>query len=777
MMSNRFGLASLIGVTAICTLMAGCPAPTVVHEREVPRNAEPVESSKAQAPDDTSAAALRLLSEYREGIELLNAGDAHGAVRVLRGVSAKASALGITFAPEIERNLKKALSGEMFVVSAVEREAPVHEGTPSAPPGAAPSVMDITSTTETPSEPSQEAGNRARDSEADFPGVILPALSEPEMADRLISVDFNEVDIRIVLKTIGDITGVNFLVHENIQGTVTLISPTKIRLGEVYKVLESILEVKGYAAVPAGKIVKIVPRAEAQKRNLHTRVGSDPADIPRDDTVVTQIIPLRHASAAEVSVLIAPLVSTGSHVATYPRTNAIVLTDTSSNIHHIARIIQEFDVSVPRDVMSVIPLRYASAQVLSQQLTEMMEQLQSSAPGKGPSGRTGASASTIKVLPDARTNSLIVIADPKYLEDVDRLVKKLDVERSIEAGNIHVIYLKNATAKELAQSLSTAVGKMGKGEAAGESEPVHITADESTNALIITASPQDFKVIEDMIAKLDIVREQVLVEMRIVEASEDALKEIGVDWATLDPAGSGIRGFGYTNFGPRLESVTGDLEGMAVGAFKNVGGTVQIGAILKALESKSGVNILSTPHVLTSNHQEATILVGENIPYVKESRITETDPSTPTAIKTYDYKDVGITLKITPHVSQAELVRLEIDSQFTKLIETASGSVDTPTTAKREAKTVVTITSGATVVIGGLIRDDEVTVNKQVPLLGDIPGLGNLFKWKRNLVQKTNLLMFITPHVLTGETDLARMTERKAREVEPPPSAKEQTRN
>ncbi|MCK5270168.1 MAG: hypothetical protein KAJ46_05255, partial [Sedimentisphaerales bacterium] len=192
----------------------------------------------------------------------------------------------------------------------------------------------------------------------------------------------------------------------------------------------------------------------------------------------------------------------------------------------------------------------------------------------------------------------------------------------------------------------------------------------------------------------------------------------------------------------------------------------KIGSILSALEKISDVNILSTPHVVTSNHRKAVILVGENVPYVEQSRITETDPSTPTVVKTFTYKDVGVSLDITPHISQGDMIRLEIDSEFTQLIESVAGlSADTPTTAKRQIKTEVSMVDGATIVIGGLIRDDKNTIVKKIPLLGDIPLIGELFKFKRDRMQKTNLLLFITPHVMSSNADMARVTRNKQAEI------------
>jgi type II secretion system protein D len=303
------------------------------------------------------------------------------------------------------------------------------------------------------------------------------------------------------------------------------------------------------------------------------------------------------------------------------------------------------------------------------------------------------------------------------------------------------------------RSLEQALAGMRMTGAVEAAQQIQVTPDASTNALVVVASPQDFEVVSQIIEKLDIVREQVLVEMLILEVSEESLQEIGVDWATLDEAVSdSVRGFGMTNLGPRVNFLSGTAEGLAVGAWKATNGGVQIGAILQALQKQSGVNILSTPSILTSNHRRARIIVGENRPFVTESRITEsTDPITPTVIKSFEYRDVGITLEITPHVSQGGLIRLEIDSEFTKLIEDVTTlSLDTPATAKRTAQTVVTMGSGATVVIGGLIRDDTTHAVKKIPLVGDLPLVGGLFRSERDRTQKTNLLLFITPHVSQG---------------------------
>ena len=597
--------------------------------------------------------------------------------------------------------------------------------------------------------------------------VNMPVLDKAGMADELISVNFEQVDIRTVIKTIGDITGINFVVDDNVSGTVTLMSPTKIRLGDLYEYLESILEVQGYAAVPAENLVKIVPRADAAKRNLQVRVGSNPAGIPKNDSIITQIIPLSYADAADVSQIVQPLLATGSQMAIYSRTNSIVITDTSSNIHHIATIIQKLDVTGSQEQVAVFGLEYASAQILSEQITRIMEKHKSVSSQAGRSRNTPQIETDMKILPDIRTNSLIVVANAQDTETIDGLISQLDIQRPVGTNNVHVVYLKNGQAVEVAKSLTAALSNLKIAGALEATQQVHVTADEGTNALIISASAQDFEVLAEIIDKLDIFREQVFVEMLIMEVSEDGLRKIGVDWATLDQAVDGnTRGFGATNFGPRVDFLSGTLEGLAVGLWRGSGSNVRIGTILHALEKQSGYNILSTPHILTSNHNKAKIVVGESRPFVMQSKITEGDPLTPTVIKTYEYKNVGITMEITPHISQGGLIRLEIKSEFSKLIEDVTTvSVDTPTTATREAETIISMNSGSTVVIGGLIRDDKITIEKKVPLIADIPLIGGLFKFKKDQLQKTNLLFFITPHIAGSQEDLEQITKDKKKEI------------
>jgi general secretion pathway protein D len=600
-----------------------------------------------------------------------------------------------------------------------------------------------------------------------------PPSTRNDPPEEMVTVNFEQVDVRMVLKSIGEITGTNFIPHPSVSGPITVMSPTRIRRSEVYGFLQSVLDVYGYATIEMDNgVVKVVPKTDAIKRNLAVHIGADPAEIQKTDELITQIIPLKYADPAEVSQIIEPLLSAGTQNAACPRINSILIIDTSSNIHYIAQIIQLLDVEGSEEKFVTIPLKYASAQVLSDQINRILEKTPGTtgAPAGNARARiTSTTGKNLKVLPDERTNALIVVAGDQDLETIRGLVARLDVERPTGMDSVHVKFLNHADANEVARSLESAVAGMKMVGAVDSKQAIQITPHPSTNALIVVASPQDFEVIEQIAEKLDVVREQVLVEMLILEVTEEALKQIGVDWATMDQAVSNsTRGFGLTNLGPRASYTGGTLEGLALGLWKGSGSDVQIGAILQALQTTTGVNILSTSSVVTSNHHPANMVAGENRPFVTASRITETtDPTTPTVIKQYDYKDVGVTMKIIPHVSQGGLITLDIDGEITKLLESATSASDTPVTAKRHVQTNATMKGDATVVIGGLTRDDTTRVEKKVPLLGDLPLIGLLFRSREEQVQKTNLLIFITPHVMAGQEDWVEVSSKKREEMPP----------
>jgi general secretion pathway protein D len=596
-----------------------------------------------------------------------------------------------------------------------------------------------------------------------------------EEEGRQVTMDFRGVEIDTLVKFIGELTGKNFVVDERVRGKVTVISPTKITVDEAYKVFESILEVHGFAAVPAGKVIKVVPATEARGKSITTSVGTEA--LPDADTMVTQVVPILHATVNDVKALFTPLISKNSLLVAYQPTNTLIVTDVLSNINRLLKILKEVDIPGYALQLAVIPLHYASAEVVAGEIKTLFEARKT--PSRAPTPRPQVEAVDIsapeelKLIPDDRTNSLIVLATAQTIEMIKGIIGKLDQEVPRGKGNIHVHYLQHAVAEDLAEILSGVAKEAGEGTKAGPEpikgklpvlgEKISIVADKTTNSLIIIASPQDYGVLEEVIRKLDIVRAQVYVEALIAEVTLDKVKDLGVEWNATEDVKGDFDPLGGTDFG-LMDAVQGTgetaLSGLIMGVtkgFVTVDGTdiPDIKALLHFYSGDSDVNVLSTPRLLTTDNEEAEILVGEERPFLKSSQLT-TEGST---VRTWEYKDVGITLKITPHISKGKLLRLEIFTEIKSFVEELAGEVGAVVTTKRQATTSVIVEDGSTVVIAGLIRDDKTGSIAKVPILGDIPLLGWLFKSRRQAKIKTNLLIFITPRIVNTAEDLLKITE------------------
>ncbi len=592
--------------------------------------------------------------------------------------------------------------------------------------------------------------------------------------DKMVTMNFDDVDIKVMVKFISELTGKNFIVDDKVKGKVTIISPTKITVNEAFKVFKSVLEVKGYTTVPAGKIIKIVPSRTARHRDVETRIGRDLTTVKEEDKIITQLVPLEYADAGEIKKLFAPLVSKNSNVAAYRATNTVILTDMSSNIRRLIKIIKEIDVAGSAEKTTVIPLEYASAKTLSSELLSLFDSKgkRRVTLRKSIKGMPVAMALPIKIIPDERTNSLIMRASLQDTNRIKGLIEKLDKATPRGKDRIHVYYLENATAEDLAAVLSKmpSKGKGEKGKAPILGEDVSITADKSTNSLIITASPQDCSVLKEVIKKLDIPRVQVLVEALIAEVSLDKSKDFGIEWRSVEEAEPGeYTFFGGTNTTGSIDDLRKDPlaspQGLFMGVVKGfitIGDDeyLNIGALIKASQSDTDINILSTPHLLTMDNEEAEIIVGENRPLLKTSQVTEIGTTT----KTYEYKDIGITLRITPQISKGGTLKLKIFLEISTVDELIETGVIT--TRKRQAKTSVIVRDGDMVVIGGMLRDNVTKGVSSVPCLGNIPILGWFFKSLSHKNEKTNLMLFITPHIIRTPQDLIKITSEKKAESE-----------
>jgi len=621
-------------------------------------------------------------------------------------------------------------------------------------------------------------------------GTEIQMPKKPLPEDALITMDFQDADLNVVIKFMGELTGKNFLVSDQVRGKATIISPKKITVREAYRIFESVLEMNGYTAVPGDDAIKIIPSAVARQSGLEIREGKEAKTVALEDRMITQVIPLEHASADEVRNLFASSISKEGMIISYKPTNHLVITDRASNIHRLLKIIEQIDVRIVEEKVTVFPLEYASAKTLADKLGQLMTaDPRQPAPGRPPA--SVAAQRVVKIIPEERTNSLIVLANEQDTQEVRKLVTRLDTEAPKGKSQLHVRFLEHARAEELAKVLNSIVAGKAKvaappgrqPQAGAPPEEAAITADKATNSLVITASPQEFKELEEVIAKLDMIRSQVLVESLIAEVSMEKALQIGVDWRIMEqPVPDSVRGIGGSDFGlisgvqqGTLPSSTGDtglLLGLAKG-FITIGGVQipNIGVLIRAFQKDTDANVLSTPHILTMDNEKAKIIVADNVPLLKSDLTTPLATGTTTVSnvavsRTFEYKDIGIQLEITPHISQGNMVRLEISTEVSNILFADPANPGFVTTRKRQATTTVAVDNGQIIVIGGLIRDESSDTTKKVPCVGNVPILGWMFKNFAGTNTKTNLLIFISPQIIRTAEDLEKATAKKKKESE-----------
>ena len=586
-------------------------------------------------------------------------------------------------------------------------------------------------------------------------------------SERFISIDFNNVDINVFIKFISELTSKNFVVDQRVRGKVTIISPSKISVEEAYKVFESVLEVHGFTTIKAGEVTKIVPSPDARSKNIETRLKEEAAS--PEDRVVTQLIPLKFASPSEIKKLFAPLVSKSSVILDYPPTNMLIITDVYSNIKRLLRILTAIDVAGMGEELSVIPLEYAEATKFVKILDSVFQTNRKS--------KAQSTLSGVQFVADERTNTIIVMASEVETSRIKRLINMLDRETPRGKEKIHVYYLENANAEDLAKVLQELPTKKTGGPQTKlpfVSEDVKVTADKATNSLIIMAGKEDYLVLDEIIKKLDVPRSMVYIECLIMEVNINKEFNLGVQWqaggtTTIDNKDTAFGG-GFKPEVPIISGISTTLPspaGFSMGIFSElitIGGITfpNLSAIVNAYKKDKDVHFLSTPQILTTDNEEASITVGKSVPFQTRSAA---DSGVET-YSSYEYKDVGITLKITPQISHDRLVRLYINTESTKLDEQATTSSDRPTTLKRTVDTTVIVKDTNTVVIGGLIDDSFSETRYTVPCLGDIPLLGYLFKTTARGGDKTNLYVFITPHVVENPAEAKAILDSKKDEID-----------
>lgn len=587
--------------------------------------------------------------------------------------------------------------------------------------------------------------------------VMVLALGLPTtglvLAEENWTVNFKNTDIRELIKFVGNATGKTIIVDPKVKGKVDVVSKDPLSTQELYALFLSILKVHGFAAVESNGVLKIIDEKGARTQASEVSAKGESAGY------ITHVIQLENVAAAKLIPVLRPLVPQQAHLAAYAPSNAIIITDSGDNIQRIRQIIKQIDTAAVEQT-DIVRLKHASAE----EVVALINKMETSQKAKSDA------ASSLSIAADKRTNSVLVSGDEVTRNRIKRMLRYLDVPLE-NTGNARVIYLEYAKAVDVAEVLGRVTANISKLEAdktrqAGNRTSAIIEADEATNAIIVTADPDIMQTIEAVVAKLDIRRAQVLVEAILVEVTNLNDNEFGIEWlfgsdagyygASANPPSGGVGLLGATTAAitagdpGALGTALSANPGLALGVGRFNTGGISFNFLVKALKENTDSNILSTPSLLTLDNNEASIVVGQEVPFITGS-YTSTGPGVnpETPFQTIERKDVGITLKVTPHINEGDSIVLDIIQEISQLTELVGAS--DVITNKREIDTTVLVENGATVVLGGLIQDDLEEVTRKVPVLGSIPVLGRLFRSDGTKLEKTNLMIFIKPTIVRDE--------------------------
>lgn len=579
-----------------------------------------------------------------------------------------------------------------------------------------------------------------------------------------IEMNFKNVDLVNFLSAMSATLGMAFVWDEkDIKGKITLVSPRKFKREDAFRIFETVLALHGYTTVSKkdSPVIQVVPLKGAPRIPSPTRTGTDEGI--GGNVLVTQIIPLKFADANLVKAALTSIISKSAALAVYAPANVILLTDTQDNIGRILSVIKEFDIA-PGDIeFKVFRLQFASAKRLEPILTSLLGKQVGGRVvkrSKGRAARAGAAGGGTKVVAEEHTNSLIIVGDPFTVAQMEKLIETLDVPGAVPDSGIKVYRLQHADAEEMAKILKDVKQKVGKKGAArtGAGANVSISADKATNSLIVFGPPDVIKTTDEMVRQLDVRRPQVFVEALIMEMTLEKSLQLGVRWQGTVQAGDAVIGAGSPTATPQtLAETLATGSGAVVGVIGNEitfqgQSFASFSAFIQATRQDQDLNILANPQILTLNNEEAVINVSQVVP-ISTRILRDANQNTTTE---FEFKDIGIILKITPQITGNNKVRLIIDQESSAVATKQAGVTDQQaiTTLKRSLKTKVLVDNGSTIAIGGLIQDQQVVTVTKVPCLGDIPVLGWFFKSRSEELRKTNLIVFIRPRIITTRDEL-----------------------
>lgn len=569
--------------------------------------------------------------------------------------------------------------------------------------------------------------------------------------DEGITLNFQDADLKEVVALVSQETGVNFIVDPRVRGDLTIVSQTPVDSDGLYQVFLSALKIHGFATVPTPEGVRIIPHARARQDSVPS---GDEATRGLGEQVVTRAIAVEHVQANEMVPVLRPLVPQDGHLAAYAGSNTLIVSDTAANVDRIEAIVDRVD----RDTsggFDVIHLEHASAGEVARMVQELEEEERA--------GRR------LRVVPDERANAVMVSGDEHRRLTARALISQLDSEMA-GAGTAQVVYLRFASAEQLVpvlEGIGESLLDSGGGEE-GAGQGLDIRAHESTNAIVMNGPTDVLRSLRSVVDQLDIRRAQVLVEAVIAEVSQDRIEELGVQWGVL----SGDSGVGLVNFGGAASGGGGLLDAIRTGAAVDSGelgdinlgdgasigagdfsGSTKVGALIRALSGDSASNILSTPSLMTMDNEEAEIVVGQNVPFITGRAIEDSGQ----AFSSIQRQDVGVQLRIRPQINEGDTLKLDIEQEVSSIggrVEDAADLI----TDMRSVRTSVMVENGQLVVLGGLIDDQLRTRTQSVPLLGNLPGLGRLFRYDRSESEKRNLMVFLRPVIIRNAEAQERAT-------------------
>ncbi len=547
-----------------------------------------------------------------------------------------------------------------------------------------------------------------------------------------VHLDFKDADISVFIKFISELTGKNFVVSPQVRGKVTVISPTAVSIKDAYRAFLSVLEANGFTVVPSGSFYRIVPLRNVRTKGVPSYSGKySPV---RGVVFVTQVVPVYNVDVRNVYNVVRPLVSIYGNISYAVASNSLVITDSASNIRRILSVVRKIDrVNVE---MKVVTLRFAGADIVAQKLSKLA--------GKG------GGLPEFKVAAYDRANALLIVASKPLMKRLLGIVKHLDRKAPVRRSLFHIYHLSNADAKKVAKNLSAIVKTMKGGK--GVVSTVTVAADTGTNSIIVKATPEEYQALLPVIKCMDKSRKQVLIKALIVEVNLTKLHKEGFSWEAI-----GGKIWGSVMYGGKI--VVGGGGGIDFGEFIGTIGnttiTEVIGATLNLIRKYGALNVLSSPRITCLDNEQASLMVGQVIPRLKNE--TTNISNTSTVNKSYEYEKIGLELRVTPHITSNNFVRLEINQVVEELLSPIGSP--TPTTSRRSISTTVVVNNGQTVVLGGLIKNILKKELWKAPILSNIPIIGGLFKAVNTERGKVDLIIFLTPYIIQRPAGLSEMSK------------------